>query len=342
MLAATATQSVDAGLPVWGALLGVLAVMIVVDLKVGSARAGLTVRTAATWSAIWIALSVAFGAVLWAAAGADAGESYFAGYVMEKALSLDNVFVFTLIFAALSVPRDQQARLLLYGILIALVLRAGFIFARGRGPRSRLLGRVPVRRPAGLDGLPHPALGRRPRRGSGDRRAHPAAGSDDRARRRARLRGPRGRAAAGHPGARRAGRGRARRRHLRRRLGARHPRDHDRHVRRLRGQRLRPARAAGAVLPGLRARRPLPVPQARAGRAADHDRRKARLRRGDGGEGPDHADPRDHRRRPGRGDRGLRPRRPPRSPASAPRAGDFRGYSRAPADGRRRTREEHR
>lgn len=132
MLAATTAQSVAAGLPVWGALLGVLAVMILVDLKVGSAREGLTVRTAAAWSGIWIGLSVVFvvfGVVLWASAGADAGESFFAGYVMEKALSLDNVFVFTLIFAALSVPRDQQARLLLYGILIALVLRAGFIFA---------------------------------------------------------------------------------------------------------------------------------------------------------------------------------------------------------------------
>ncbi len=128
MLAAL-TTTVDAGAAVWGGLLAVLAVMVVIDLKVGSARAGLTVRTAAIWSAIWVALSIAFGIVLWASAGAQAGEGYFAGYVMEKALSLDNVFVFTLIFAALAVPRDEQARLLLYGILIALVLRAVFIFA---------------------------------------------------------------------------------------------------------------------------------------------------------------------------------------------------------------------
>lgn len=127
-LAAAATP-VDATALVWGGLLAVLAVMIVIDLKVGSARAGLDVRTAALWSAIWVGLSIAFGVVLWSTAGAEAGESYFAGYVMEKALSLDNVFVFTLIFAALAVPRDAQARLLLYGILIALVLRAIFIFA---------------------------------------------------------------------------------------------------------------------------------------------------------------------------------------------------------------------
>lgn len=128
MLAAS-TSAVNADLTVWVGLLALLAVMIVIDLKVGSARSGLTVRTAALWSAIWVGLSVAFGAALWATAGAEAGESYFGGYVMEKALSLDNVFVFTLIFAALAVPRDAQARLLLYGILIALVLRAAFIFA---------------------------------------------------------------------------------------------------------------------------------------------------------------------------------------------------------------------
>jgi tellurite resistance protein TerC len=61
------------------------------------------------------------------AAGGDAGEAYLAGYVMERALSLDNVFVFTLIFAALAVPREEQPRLLMYGILAALGLRAVLI-----------------------------------------------------------------------------------------------------------------------------------------------------------------------------------------------------------------------
>jgi tellurite resistance protein TerC len=89
----------------------------------------MTVRTAAIWSAIWVTLALLFGAGLWAVEGAAAGEAYLAGYVMEKALSLDNVFVFTLIFAALAVPREAQPRVLLWGILIALVLRAVFIFA---------------------------------------------------------------------------------------------------------------------------------------------------------------------------------------------------------------------
>ena len=121
--------SISAGPIAWAGLLAFLVAMILVDLRVGSARRHMDVRTAAIWSAVWIALSVLFGAGLWIAEGAGPGEAYFAGYVMEKALSLDNVFVFTLIFAALAVPRDEQPRVLLWGILIALALRAVFIFA---------------------------------------------------------------------------------------------------------------------------------------------------------------------------------------------------------------------
>ena len=123
------SESIAAGPIAWAGLLAFLVVMVVVDLKVGSAQRQMTVRTAALWSGIWIALAVTFGAGLWLLEGAGAGEAYFAGYVMEKALSLDNVFVFTLIFAALAVPREEQPRVLLWGILIALVLRAIFIFA---------------------------------------------------------------------------------------------------------------------------------------------------------------------------------------------------------------------
>jgi tellurite resistance protein TerC len=128
-IAATSTASVDAGLLIWAGLLAFLAAMVVVDLKVGAADQEMTVRRAATWSIVWAGLAVVFGVGLWAIAGGEAGETYFAGYVMEKALSLDNVFVFTLIFAALSVPKEEQPRLLLYGILAALVLRGVFIFA---------------------------------------------------------------------------------------------------------------------------------------------------------------------------------------------------------------------
>jgi tellurite resistance protein TerC len=120
---------INVGPLAWAGLLALLAAMIAVDLRVGSAQKHMTVRTAAVWSALWIALSIAFGIGLLLAESAEAGEAYFAGYVMEKALSLDNIFVFTLIFAALAVPRDEQPRVLLWGILIALVLRAVFIVA---------------------------------------------------------------------------------------------------------------------------------------------------------------------------------------------------------------------
>ena len=123
------SQAIAAGPLAWSALLGFLVLMIVVDLRVGSAQRQMTVGTAALWSGIWVALALAFGAGLWVLEGAGAGEAYFSGYVMEKALSLDNVFVFTLIFAALAVPREEQPRVLLWGILIALVLRGIFIFA---------------------------------------------------------------------------------------------------------------------------------------------------------------------------------------------------------------------
>ena len=127
---------VAVGFLTWAGLLAFLAVMIIVDLKVGSARKHMTVRVAAVWSVVWLSLAILFGIGLWVYGGAEAGESYFAGYILEKALSLDNVFVFTLIFAAFAVPRDEQPRILLWGILIALFLRAIFIFAGSEALQS--------------------------------------------------------------------------------------------------------------------------------------------------------------------------------------------------------------
>ncbi|CAB4940728.1 unannotated protein [freshwater metagenome] len=119
---------VDAGLPLWGGLLVFLVLLILVDLRVGSAKKHMDTRTAAIWSGIWVGISILFGLGLLLFEGGEAGSTFFAGYAMEKALSLDNVFVFTLIFAALAVPKDEQPRVLLWGILIALVLRTILIF----------------------------------------------------------------------------------------------------------------------------------------------------------------------------------------------------------------------
>ena len=73
------SEAVSATPIAWGGLLAFLALMIVVDLKAGSAQKHMTVRTAAVWSGIWVAFSVLFGAGLWVVDGGEAGESYFAG-----------------------------------------------------------------------------------------------------------------------------------------------------------------------------------------------------------------------------------------------------------------------
>ena len=86
-----------------------------------------TFKESASWSAFYIALAIAFGFVIWWRWGGEYGGEYFAGYVTEKALSVDNLFVFTVIMASFKVPRPFQQKLLLIGIVLALIMRAGFI-----------------------------------------------------------------------------------------------------------------------------------------------------------------------------------------------------------------------
>lgn len=86
-------------------------------------------REAATWSAIYIALAIIFGVGLGFVWGWDHGTEYFAGYVTEKSLSVDNLFVFLIIMTKFAVPREFQQKVLLVGVVIALVLRTVFILA---------------------------------------------------------------------------------------------------------------------------------------------------------------------------------------------------------------------
>lgn len=86
-----------------------------------------TFRESATWSAFYIGLAIAFGFGVWWYSGGQFGAEYFAGYVTEKALSVDNLFVFTVIMSSFAVPRMYQQKLLLIGIVMALVMRAAFI-----------------------------------------------------------------------------------------------------------------------------------------------------------------------------------------------------------------------
>jgi len=86
-----------------------------------------TFKESALWSAVYIGLAVVFGFVVWGLWGGEFAGEYFAGYVTEKALSVDNLFVFTVIMGTFAVPREFQQKLLLIGIVLALVMRAGFI-----------------------------------------------------------------------------------------------------------------------------------------------------------------------------------------------------------------------
>jgi tellurite resistance protein TerC len=120
----------DVPLYVWAATLGVIAAMLALDLLVLHRDAHeVSMREAALTSAMWVALGVAFGVGVWAVAGGEHAGEYFAGYLIEKSLSVDNIFVFALIFGYFAVPAKYQHRVLFWGVVGALVMRAGFIAA---------------------------------------------------------------------------------------------------------------------------------------------------------------------------------------------------------------------
>jgi tellurite resistance protein TerC len=114
----------------WAGLAAVVAVMVVIDLAIfarGERR--VSVREAAVWSVIWILAALAFGVLLWFWQGEQDGSEYLAGYLIERSLSIDNLFVFALLFQYFAVPPQIQARVLAWGIGLALVLRLAFILA---------------------------------------------------------------------------------------------------------------------------------------------------------------------------------------------------------------------
>jgi tellurite resistance protein TerC len=114
----------------WVLLVVAVAALLVFDLKaVGRAQAAPSLRTAALWSAGWTALAVAFTGVLAALAGGDRAGEYLTGFLIEKSLSLDNLFVFAVLLAYFGVPAASQRRVLVWGIAGAIVLRAIFVFA---------------------------------------------------------------------------------------------------------------------------------------------------------------------------------------------------------------------
>src|SRR3954462_4664992 len=113
----------------WAATIGLIAMLFAIDLFVsrpGHAHA-VGFREAALASVFYVGVAVAFGVAFGVIAGWDFGAQYFAGYVVEKSLSIDNLFVFVVIMSTFAVPSEDQQRVLTFGILAALVMRAIFI-----------------------------------------------------------------------------------------------------------------------------------------------------------------------------------------------------------------------
>ncbi|HEX5475431.1 MAG TPA: TerC family protein [Vicinamibacterales bacterium] len=113
----------------WIVFLVVLAAALAVDLAAHREAHEIGFREALWWSVGWIVLSLAFGAVVYGVFGTERALEFLAGYLVEKSLSVDNIFVFVLLFEGFAVPRRLQHRVLFWGVFGAIVMRAGFIFA---------------------------------------------------------------------------------------------------------------------------------------------------------------------------------------------------------------------
>ena len=111
----------------WAVTLGAVALLLVIDFVVTRRPHEVSMREAVAWSAFYVGLPLAFGVWVWTQHGGERGLEYYTGYLVEKSLSVDNLFVFMLLLAAFAVPAALQQRVLLYGIVGALVLRGVFI-----------------------------------------------------------------------------------------------------------------------------------------------------------------------------------------------------------------------
>lgn len=121
----------DASLTLWIVLAAIVALAFVVDFRLFEPgdHEQPSMRRAAIWSAGWLVLALGFGAWIWVAHGSGPGGEFLTGYLLERSLSLDNLFVFALIFTGMAVAPADRQRLLTVGIVIALVLRLIFIIA---------------------------------------------------------------------------------------------------------------------------------------------------------------------------------------------------------------------
>ena len=115
-------------LTMWLVTIGAILVLVVMDfLTVSRKPHEVAFKEAALWSIFYIAMAVAFGVFIWTWQGSDFGTQYFAAYLVEKSLSVDNLFVFVIILGQFAVPSIYHQRVLLFGVVLALILRAIFI-----------------------------------------------------------------------------------------------------------------------------------------------------------------------------------------------------------------------
>jgi tellurite resistance protein TerC len=112
----------------WAAFLGLVLALLALDLGVFHRSAhAVTIKEAATWSVVWVAVSLAFNGFVYYQFGPDRALEFTTGYLLEKALAVDNIFVFVAVFGYFAVPSTLQHRVLFWGILGALLMRGGFI-----------------------------------------------------------------------------------------------------------------------------------------------------------------------------------------------------------------------
>ena len=112
----------------WAVTIGLVVLLLAIDFGMAALRPHrVGFREAAAWSVFYVAVAVGFGIWFALAQGGDAGTQYFAGYIVEKSLSVDNLFVFVIVMTTFAVPEEYQHKVLTFGIVIALVLRAIFI-----------------------------------------------------------------------------------------------------------------------------------------------------------------------------------------------------------------------
>lgn len=117
----------NVSLTTWSLLLAFVFAMLLLDLFLHRSHHEIKFKEAAIWSSIWVACGLGVGGVIWAQYGSEYGLQYLSGYVIEKSLAIDNVFVWGLLFAAFAVPKKYQHRVLFLGVVGALAMRSVMI-----------------------------------------------------------------------------------------------------------------------------------------------------------------------------------------------------------------------